>query len=429
MKKFITMLLTVVMAVSTLGLFTGCSKDNEFKVGLICLHGESSTYDKNFIDAFNAACTAKGVKSIIKVDIAESTACYDAAADLVDQGCDLIFADSFGHEDHMIKAANEFRGVQFFHATGTKAHTENLSNYHNAFASIYEGRYLAGIAAGMKLKEMETSNKLTANNKDANGNIKVGYVGAWTYAEVISGFTSWFLGVRSVVPNVVMDVQFTGSWYDEAAEKTAAELLISRGCALISQHADSMGAPTACETANVPNVSYNGSTAAACPNTFIISSRINWQPYYEYIIDSVKNNKRIEHDWSKSLGSEWGNGSVALTALGDAAADGTEAAINDAIAKLKAGTLKVFDTSKFTVTITEPSGADGDFGENTKATVDANGYLTGYMADVDTDAYFTGDTEVIKTANGITYFAESEFRSAPYFDIRIDGITYLNVKM
>ena len=409
MKKFLTMLLTLVLAVSSLGLFTGCGDDGEFKVGLICLHGESSTYDKNFIDAFNAACTAKGVKSIIKVDIDESSECYDAAADLVDQGCDLIFADSFGHEDYMIQAANEFRGVQFIHATGTKAHTETLTNYHNAFASIYEGRYLAGIAGGMKLKELLDAGSLKAENFDANGNVKVGYVGAWTYAEVISGFTSWFLGVRSVVPNVVMDVQFTGSWYDEAAEKTAAELLISKGCALISQHADSMGAPTACETAGIPNVSYNGSTATQCPNTFIVSSRINWQPYYELIIDSVKNNKIVPLDWSQSLGSEWGNGSVALTSLGNAAAEGTEEAINEAIAKLKDGSLKVFDLSKFTV--------------------NGNALADDHKAEVNTDAAFTPDTVVIKTTeSGIKYFAESEFRSAPYFDLCIDGITYLNTK-
>ena len=428
MKKFLTLLLSVVLAVGTLGIFSGCGKDDEFKVGLICLHGDSSTYDANFINAFNAAVQAKGVKSVVKVDVPESSACYDAAADLVEQGCDLIFADSFGHEDYMIQAANEFRGVQFFHATGTKAHTEKLTNYHNAFASIYEGRYLAGIAAGMKLKAMNDAGQIAANQKDAQGNIKVGYVGAWTYAEVISGFTSWFLGVRSVMPNVVMDVQFTGSWYDETAEKAAAELLISRGCALISQHADSMGAPTACETAGVPNVSYNGSTAAACPNTFIISSRINWQPYFELIIDSVKANKIVDLDWSNGIGSTWANGSVALTEVGAAAAPGTADAINAAIEQFKAGTLKVYDTSKFTVTITPPSGAEGDFGENTKATVDAQGHLTSYNADVDTDAFYAGDTEVIKTVGGISYFAESEFRSAPYFDIKINGITYLNTK-
>lgn len=422
MKKLLTILLAAVLAVACCFSFTACSDGNKsfekVKVGLICLHGESSTYDKNFIDAFKAACANKQVESIIKVDIAESTACYDAAADLVDQGCNLIFADSFGHEDHIIKAANEFRGVQFFHATGTKAHTENLTNYHNAFASIYEGRYLAGIAGGMKLKAMIEANQIKDNQKDANGNIKVGYVGAWTYAEVISGFTSWFLGVKSVVENVVMDVQFTGSWYDEAAEKSAAELLINRGCALISQHADSMGAPTACETAGVPNVSYNGSTATSCPNTFIVSSRINWQPYYEYIIDSVKNNKIVELDWAQGLGQTWGSGSVALTDLGAAAAPGTKEAIDAAIAGFKAGTLKVFDLSKFTV---GGNVLADDFKANVNGTddyVDENGIFVG-----------VADTEVIKvTENGIKYFAESEFRSAPYFDLQIDGITYLNTK-
>ena len=208
MKKLLTLLLAAIVAVGCCFGLTACGGDGtkpysgikkienlaDIKVGLICLHGESSTYDKNFIDAFNAACEAKGVQKVIKVDIAESTACYDTAADLVDQGCDIIFADSFGHEEHMLKAAKEFPEVQFCHATGTYAHTEKRGNFQNAFASIYEGRYLAGIAAGMKLQSMAGS--LKAENFDANGNIKVGYVGAWTYAEVISGFTSWFLGVR-----------------------------------------------------------------------------------------------------------------------------------------------------------------------------------------------------------------------------------------
>ncbi|MBE5742881.1 MAG: BMP family ABC transporter substrate-binding protein [Clostridiales bacterium] len=427
MKKLLTFALAAILAVGCCFGIVSCgntsSGDTEkpyngivkvenladIKVGLICLHGESSTYDKNFIDAFNAACTAKGVKSVTKVDIPESSACYDAAADLVDQGCNIIFADSFGHEEHMLKAAKEFPEVQFCHATGTYAHTEKRGNFHNAFASIYEGRYLAGIAGGMKLKEMIENNQLKPENYDANGNVKVGYVGAWTYAEVISGFTSWFLGVRSIVPNVVMDVQFTGSWYDETAEKTAAELLINeKHCALISQHADSMGAPTACETAGVPNVSYNGSTATACPKTFVASSRINWQPYFEYIIDCVNKGEEISVDYCAGIGSTWSNGSVALTDLGTAAATGTQEAIDAAIAELKAGTLKVFDLSKFKV--------------------DGNALADDFKADVDTDAQFTADTVVIKTAGDIKYFAESEFRSAPYFGLKIDGITYLNEK-
>ncbi len=415
MKKLITILLTVIMAVACCFGFTGCKDDSgdTFKVGLICLHGDSSTYDKNFIVAFKAACAAKGVEYIIKTDIPEEDACYTAAADLVDQGCDMIFANSFGHEAYIIKAAKEFRNVQFFHATGTKALVENLNNFHNAFASIYEGRYLAGVAAGLKLQAMIAANEISANNMDGT-NIKLGYVGAFPYAEVVSGYTSWFLGVRSVVPNVVMSVRYTSSWYDETAERTAAQALINDGCALISQHADSMGAPTACETAGIPNVAYNGSTAEACPNTFIISSRINWQPYYEYIIDAVKNNKRVEHNWSKSLGSAWGDGSVALTALGDAAAPGTEAHLNGVIAELKAGTRKVFDCSTFTVSNT-----------GIGLTVDGDGHVTSYLADVIDLGDYAGETQVIVTdpVTNITYFAESEFRSAPYFDLRIDGIT------
>ena len=269
MKKLITILLTVIMAVACCFGFTGCKDDSgdTFKVGLICLHGDSSTYDKNFIVAFKAACAAKGVEYIIKTDIPEEDACYTAAADLVDQGCDMIFANSFGHEAYIIKAAKEFRNVQFFHATGTKALVENLNNFHNAFASIYEGRYLAGVAAGLKLQAMEAASQIPASKEDAGGNIKLGYVGAFPYAEVVSGYTSWFLGVRSVVPNVVMSVRYTSSWYDETAERTAAQALINDGCALISQHADSMGAPTACETAGIPNVAYNGSTAGTQTGT------------------------------------------------------------------------------------------------------------------------------------------------------------------
>lgn len=383
-------------------------KYDTVKVGLICLHDENSTYDKNFIDAFKAACEAKGVEYLIKTGIPEGSECKEAADDLVDKGCNLIFADSFGHEPFMIEAAKEHTNVQFFHATGTKAHTSGLKNYHNAFASIYEGRYLAGVAAGMKLKEMIDAGQIKDNQKDANGNVKVGYVGAFTYAEVISGFTSWYLGVRSIVNNVVMDVQFTGSWYDETAEKEAANTLINGGCALISQHADSWGAPNACETAKVPNVSYNGSTEEQCPETFIVSSRINWEPYYEYFIECAKKGTLLDTDWANGLGTTLDAGSVVLTALGKKApAAGTQEKLDEVAAALKNGTLKVFDCSKFTV--------------GGKA-------LTSYLADVDDWGDYVPETEVVKTVDGVTYFAESEFRSAPYFDIQIDGINYLNVK-
>ena len=328
----------------------------------------------------------------MKTNVPEGSECQEAAEDLADSGCNIVFADSFGHEDYLIEAANEFPEVQFCHATGTKAHTEGLANYHNAFASIYEGRYLAGVAAGLKLNEMIEAGEFTAEEA------KMGYVGAYTYAEVVSGYTSFYLGAKSVCPTVTMDVTFTGSWYDETAEKEAANKLIEGGCKLISQHADSMGAPTACENAGVPNVSYNGSTVDACPNTFIVSSRINWAPYFEYIINCVANGEEIATDWTGTIAT----GSVELSEINEkAAAAGTEEKIAEVKAALEDGSVKVFDTSTFTV--------DG-------------AVLESFMADVDTDPAYEGDTEAV--VDGAVL--ESEFRSAPYFNLTIDGINLLD---
>ena len=356
---------------------------SDLKVGFIYLHDENSTYDNNFIKAAKAACEALGVEYVAKVNIPESADCKEAALDLVDSGCDIIFADSFGHEPYIIEAAKECPEVQFCHATGTNAHIVDLPNFHNAFASIYEGRYLAGVAAGLKLNEMIEAGKITAEEA------KMGYVGAWTYAEVVSGYTSFYLGAKSVCPSVTMEVQFTGSWYDEMAEKEAAELLINNKCVLISQHADSWGAPTACETADVPNVSYNGSTVSACPQTFIISSRINWEPYFKYMIESVKNGTEIVDDWCGGIDE----GSVELSEINtQAAAAGTAEKIEEVKKGLADGTIKVFDSNTFTV--------------NGEA-------VTSYLVE---------DTEVIKDGQ----FSESDIRSAPYFDLKIDGIKLLN---
>ena len=408
MKKFFALLLSLTMILALTACGGSKSEDttpadsdtstdtqepaSDFKVGFITLHDENSTYDLTFINAAKAACEKLGVEYTLITNVPEGQECYDKAAELADAGCNIIFADSFGHEDYMIQAAKEFPDVQFCHSTGTKAHTEGLDNYHNAFASIYEGRYLAGIAAGMKLNEMIDSGKITADQA------KIGYVGAFTYAEVISGYTSFFLGARSVCPSASMEVTFTGSWYDETAEKEGANKLIADGCVLISQHADSMGAPTACETAGVPNVSYNGSTESVGPNTYIVSSRIDWEPYYEYAITAAMNGDPIDTDWTGTLAT----GSVVLTDLNaNVAAEGTQEAIDAAKAELEAGTRQVFDVTTFTV--------DGQQVES-------------YQADVDTDANYTPDTEVVE--NGA--FQESKFRSAPYFDLRIDGITLLD---
>lgn len=423
MKKLIALALALVLCLCS---FTACGKENtssdaaptgetadllprkeiksdvtipdNFKIGMICLHDENSTYDNNFIQALKSVQKGLGLKDeqvVIVPNIGEDNKCYDTAVDLAkNKGCKVIFADSFGHESFLKKAAQEFPNVQFCHATGTSAKIAGIKNFHNAFASIYEGRYLAGIAAGMKLNEMIEAGKITADKA------VIGYVGAFTYAEVVSGMTSFFLGARSVCPSATMKVRYTGSWYDQAKEQEAATALINNDkCVLISQHADSLGAPTACELAGVPNVSYNGSTFSAGENSFMVSSAINWAPYFQYIIECVAKGEAIDADWCGDIATN----SVVLSGLNqNVVAKGTKEKIDEAIKAFEAGTLHVFDTSKWT--------KDG------KA-------LTEYKADVDGD--FKGETNVIHDG----YFDESnakQFRSAPYFDIIIDGVENLN---
>ncbi len=371
---------------------------DDFKIGMICLHDENSTYDNNFIQALRQVQKDLGLSDdqvIIVNNIGEDSSCYDAAVDLAkNKGCKVIFADSFGHESFMKQAAQEYPEVQFCHATGTSGKIAGIENFHNAFASIYEGRYVAGVAAGMKLNEMIAAGEITAEQA------VIGYVGAFTYAEVISGMTSFYLGARSVCPTATMKVRYTGSWYDQAKEQEAATALIEKDkCVLISQHADSLGAPTACELAGVPNVSYNGSTYSAGETTFIVSSAINWAPYFQYIIETVAKGEKIDPDWCGTIATN----SVVLSGVNlDVAAEGTVEKLNEVIKALEAGTLHVFDTASFTVD-----------GKN----------LTEYLADVDGD--FKGETNVIHDG----YFDESnavDFRSAPYFDLIIDGVTNLN---
>ena len=389
MKKILALVLVLALCLTAVSVM---AEGNKVKIGFIFLHDENSTYDLNFINGAKEACEKLGVEYVLKTNIGESEACYSTAADLADEGCNIVFADSFGHEDYMIQAAKEYPNVQFCHATGTKAHTEGLANFHNAFASIYEGRFLGGIAAGLKLNQLIEEGKITAEEA------KLGYIGAYTYAEVISGYTSFFLGARSVCPTATMEVTFTGSWYDPTLEQEAAIKLINDKCVVISEHADSMGAPTEFQKNGIPFVFYNGSAAEACPDTYIVASRINWEPYFEFIINAVTNGEEIPADYTGTIAT----GSVVLAELNEAAAaPGTKEAIEEATAKLASGELKVFDTATYT--------KDG-------------AVLESYQADVDTDPAYTPDTEVI--ADG--YFHESEYRSAPYFDLQIDGITLLD---
>ena len=432
MKKLITLVVAAIMAVACCFSLVACGDDviayegikkvekaSDIQIGFICLHDESSTYDKNFIDAIKKAAADKGIPADnvhFKTGVPESSECYDAAVELIETyNCNIIYADSFGHEAYMLQAAQKYPGVQFCHATGTKAHTEVRGNYHNAFASIYEGRYLVGAAAGWKLAS-------DMQDKAVNNNFKVGYIGAYTYAEVVSGYTAWFLGVKmalnyynelySTSYTATMDVQFTGSWYDYTAEYNAATALINNGCVLISQHADSLGAPTACAEKNIPNVSYNVDTTtmsddAKIASTYVASSRINWAPYFTYTFDCLLSGTEIALDWTGDLST----GSVEVVSIGAAATADTTILLEELAYALKAGYVRVFDINNFTV---------------------KGNKLTSYRADVDDMGDFVGETEVIyadtQAADAIVYFHESgkAMRSAPYFDLQIDGITLVN---
>lgn len=360
----------------------GVAKE-DLKVGFVFIGDENEGYTAAHYKGAMEMKEALGLADdqiIVKWNIPEDETAQDAAMDLADQGCQIVFANSFGHESYVIEAAKEYPEVQFCHATGFQAASSGLSNMHNYFTAIYEARYVSGVVAGMKLSQMIEDGTVA---KDA---CKIGYVGAYPYAEVISGYTSFFLGVRSVCPDATMEVKYTNSWASFDLEKEAADALISDGCVLISQHADTTGAPTACEAAGVPCVGYNISMIATAPTQALTSSTNNWGAYVTEAVQHVVDGTEIPVDWCKGFS----DGAVLITELNEAAvAPGTKEKVEEVEAKLAAGELHVFDTSTWTV--------EGKTLDSYKKD-DGNEYIS----------------------DG--YFHESEFASAPAFDILIDGI-------
>ena len=360
----------------------GVAKE-DLKVGFVFIGDENEGYTAAHYKGTMEMKEALGLADdqiIVKWNIPEDETAQDVAMDLADQGCQIVFANSFGHESYVIEAAKEYPEVQFCHATGFQAASSGLSNMHNYFTAIYEARYVSGVVAGMKLNQMIEDGTVA---KDA---CKIGYVGAYPYAEVISGYTSFFLGVRSVCPDATMEVKYTNSWASFDLEKEAADALISDGCVLISQHADTTGAPTACEAAGVPCVGYNISMIATAPTQALTSSTNNWGAYVTEAVQHVVDGTEIPVDWCKGFS----DGAVLITELNEAAvAPGTKEKVEEVEAKLAAGELHVFDTSTWTV--------EGKTLDSYKKD-DGNEYIS----------------------DG--YFHESEFASAPAFDILIDGI-------
>jgi len=418
MKKFLALLLAGIMALSLVacgnsatppaasasasasasGSAAASGSASDFKVGAILVGDENEGYTYAHMEGIKAACKKLGINTdtnlIFKYSIGEDETCLDAAEQLADAGCNVIFANSFGHETYLMEAAKEFPDIYFAHATGTHAKTAGLTNFCNYFDNIYEARYVSGIVAGLKLKELMDAGKVT--------DPYIGYVGAYPYAEVVSGYTAFFLGIRSIVADAHMDVQYTNSWFDQTAEGEAANMLMSKGCVIIGQHADSTGAPSAVEAAfksgkTVYSVGYNVDMLSVAPDVALTSPQINWEVAYEEIIKTAMEGGTLQSDYCNG----YAQGGVQISALGSACAAGTQEAVDKAISDIKAGTLHVFDTKTFTV--------DGKEVTNAFAT-DTNG---DFVNDAD-EAIIDG------------YYHESYFQSAPSFSLRIDGIKELN---
>ena len=356
---------------------------SDIKVGCIMIGDENEGYTEAHLKAVEEMKKNLGLSDdqvVIKTNIKEDEGCYDAAVDLAEQGCNIVIANSFGHESYILQAAADYLDVQFCHATGTQAASSGLSNMHNYFTNIYEARYVSGVVAGLKLNEMIEDGTV---KEDA---CKMGYVGAFPYAEVISGYTAFYLGAKSVCPSVTMEVKYTNSWASFDLEKECADALISDGCVLISQHADTTGAPTACEAAGVPCVGYNIDMTSVAPNTALTSASMDWGVYYTYAVQCMIDGTAIDTDWCKGFAES----ADKITSLNDkVVAEGTEEKVKEVEDAISDGSLHVFDTSTFTV--------DGK----------------------ELDTYEKDGTEYISDG----YFHESEYGSAPAFDIAIDGIT------
>ena len=376
----------------------------DIKIGVICVHDENSGYDMAHIEGITKACEELGIDMAnvtFKYNVAEDQSCYDAAADLADSESDTIFSDSYGHQSFMLQAAQEFPDVTFVACTGDQAGVAGQSNFKNIFPYTYESRYISGVVAGMKLKELMDSGAVT--------DPKIGYVGAYPYAEVVSGYTAFLLGIQSIVPEAYMEVQYTNSWFDLTKEGETALALMNNGCVIIGQHADSTGAPSAVQAEHekgkeVYSVGYNIDMLSVAPDAALTSSQNVWSVLYKATLEKFLAGEEIPADFACG----YAMGAQTISALGPACAEGTQEAVDAAWAGIKDGSLNVFDTSKFTV-----GGKTVDSYEVNFSIIDFN---TG-------ETVFEGPT-VNVIENGV--FQESVYRAAPYFDLRIDGITELN---
>ena len=343
---------------------------SDLKIGLILVGEIAHAYDKNHIEGMQSACEILGLdydsQVIVKTNIGEDSGCADAISELIDAGCQVIVADSFGHETYIEEAAADHPDVEFLHATGYQGATDGLDNTHNYFVHAYQGWYLAGIIAGLK----------TETNQ-------LGMVGALPYAEVISGFTAFYLGAKSVNPDVTMLVNYIHDWGDATKEATNAQSLIDQGCDVISQQTDTSAPATTAEANGVFVIGYNDDMIPAAPNAALTSVRFDWGVYYTYALGCILNGEAIDQDWCGT----YAEGACYPSEYNEAILpEGAQEAVEAAAAGIAGGSIQVF---------------------------------AGPLHGVDADG------NELNLAEGEAYI-ENETSSAPSFAYIIDGITVLS---
>ena len=285
----------LVMCLLSFGIHSATNTETkQIKVGFIFVGDEITPYTKNFMKARDHVIEVYGdqVECVTKYNVTEDQI-EEPLNELVEEKCDYIIAASYGYGPKMKEVAAQHPEIQFCVPTGDNANTDPvISNYHNCLGTIYQGRYICGVIAGEKLKEMINSGVITPEQA------KIGYVAAFPFAEVISGYTSFYLGVRSVVPEATMLVKYTDTWSDYALEKQVATELIDQGCVVISQHSDTVGPATACENAEgeipVYHVGYNQSMTDIAPTRSLVSCSVDYSYYFEQSVYALLHGKRIE---------------------------------------------------------------------------------------------------------------------------------------
>lgn len=332
MKKFLALVLSMVLLASLVVLPASAEEavtlDN-IKIGFVHVGDPSDmgyTYNHNLGTLkMQKTLGLRDDQIVNKFNIPESGECADALQELVDDGCNLIFVTSFGHENYVVAAAKENPDVQFCHATGYQASAAD--NMHNYFGEIYQARYLSGIAAGLKAKEI--------------GNNLLGYIAAMPFAECISGYTAFYLGAKSVNPDVTMKVMYTNTnnWNDPPREAQVSQALFDAGCGVISQHCDSTAPATTAEANGKFHVGYNSDMTGVAPKASLTSAVWDWSIYLTYAVNCMVNGEEIAKDWSKGLA----DGVCDISPLNEAiVAPGTAEAIEAARAKIVSGELKIF---------------------------------------------------------------------------------------